>query len=66
MKQYLFGDLKLRRNVSNASVGDGALIPREGRLEEAVKPLKGERNSLLLLRDTILGAQSSTRSYVTL
>ena len=66
MKQYLLGDLKLRRNGSNASVGGGALIPREGSLKEAVKPRKGERSSLLLLRDTILGAQSSTSSYITL
>ena len=66
MKQYLFGDLKLRRNGSNVSVGGGALIPREGSLREAVKPRKGERSSLLLLRDTILGAQSSTSSCITL
>ena len=66
MKQYLLGNLKLRRNDSNASVGGRALIPREGSLKEAVKPRKGERSSLLLLRDTILGAQSSTSSYITL
>ena len=66
MKQDLLGDLKLRRNGSNASVGGRTLIPREGSLKEEVKPWKGERSSLLLLRDTILGAQSSTRSYITL
>ena len=66
MQKDLLSDLKLRRNGSNASVGGRALIPREGSLKEAVKPRKGERSSLLLLRDTILGAQSSTRFYVTL
>ena len=66
MQKDLLIDLKLRRNDSNASVGDRALIPREGSLKEAVKPRKGERSSLLLLRDTILGAQSSTRFYVNL
>jgi hypothetical protein len=66
VKQDLFSNLKLRRNGSNASVGGRALIPREGSLKEAVKPRQGERSSLLLLRDTILGAQSSTSSYITL
>jgi hypothetical protein len=66
MKQDLFSNLKLRRNGSNASVGGRTLIPCEGNLKEAVKPRKGERNSLLLLRDTILGAQSSTGSYIRL
>ncbi len=66
MKQDLLGDLKLRRNDSNASVGGRPLIPYEGILKEVVKPRKGERSILPLLRDTILGAQSSTRSYVTL
>jgi hypothetical protein len=66
MKQDLFGDLKLRRNGSNAIVGGRSLIPCEGRLKETVKTLKGERSILLLLMDTILGVQSSTRSYVTL
>jgi hypothetical protein len=37
MKQDLFSNLKLRRNVSNASVGGRALIPHEGILKEAVK-----------------------------
>jgi hypothetical protein len=36
MKQYLLGNLKLRRNGSNASVGGAALIPRKGSLMEAV------------------------------
>jgi hypothetical protein len=62
MTQYLLGDLKLRWNDSNPSVGGGPLIPCEGSLKEAVKLRKGERSSLLLLRNTILGTQSSTRS----
>jgi hypothetical protein len=66
MKQDLLGYLKLRRNDSNASVGGRPLIPYEGSLKEVVKSRKGERSILPLLRDTILGAQSSTRSYVTL
>jgi hypothetical protein len=66
MQKDLLSDLKLRRNGSNASVGGRALIPREGNLKEAVKTRKEERNSLLLLRDTILGAQSITRFYVIL
>jgi hypothetical protein len=36
MKQYLLGNLKLRRNGSNASFGGGDLIPRKGNLVEAV------------------------------
>jgi hypothetical protein len=36
MKKYLLGNLKLRRNDSNASVGGGALIPHRGNLVEAV------------------------------
>ncbi len=51
---------------NNASVGGRALIPREGSLKEAVKPRKEVRSSLLLLGDTILGAHSSTSSYITL
>ena len=66
MKQDLLGDLKMRRNDSNTSVGGRSLIPCEGSLKESVKPWKGERIILLLMSDTILGDQSSTRSYVTL
>jgi hypothetical protein len=36
MKQYLLGNLKLRRNVSKASVGGGTLIPRKGSLVETI------------------------------
>ena len=66
MKQDLLGDLKLCRDGSNTSIGGRALIPRKGILKEAVELRKGERSSLLLLRDTILGAQSGTSSYITL
>jgi hypothetical protein len=66
MTQYLLGDLKLSWDGSNPSVGGRALIPREGSLKEAIELRKDERSSLLLLRNTILGAQSSTRFYVTL
>jgi hypothetical protein len=38
---YLLGDLKLRWNDSNPSVGGGVLIPREGNLKETVKKEKG-------------------------
>jgi len=34
MTQYLLGDLKLRLDGSNPSVGGGALIPRERSLKE--------------------------------
>ena len=61
MKQDLLGDLKLRRNGSNASVGGRTLIPREGSLKETVKPWKGERSSLLLLRNTIPRAPMGKR-----
>jgi hypothetical protein len=63
VKQDLLGDLKLRRDDSNTSSGDRGLVPH---LKEAVEMWKGQRNSLLLLRDTILGAQSSTNSCVDL
>jgi hypothetical protein len=36
MTEYLLGDLKLKWNGSNPSVGGGALNPREGSLKEAV------------------------------
>jgi hypothetical protein len=36
MKQYLLGNLKLRRNDSNANVGGEALVPCKGNLVEAV------------------------------
>ena len=66
MKQDFLGDLKLCRDDGNTSSGDRALVPRKRSLKEAVEVWKGQRSSLLLLRDTILGAQSSTSSCVEL
>jgi hypothetical protein len=66
MKQDLFSNLKLRRNGSNISIGGRALIPHKGSLDEAVELRKHEASSLLLLRDTILGARSRTSPYVNL
>jgi hypothetical protein len=66
MKQDLFSNLKLRRNDSNISIGGRGLIPHKGNLNEAVKLRNNERISLLLLRDTILGAESSTSPCVDL
>ena len=66
MKQDLFSNLKLRRNDSNISIGGRALIPHKGSLDESVELWKHEANSLLLLRDTILGARSRTSPYVNL
>ena len=50
MKQDLLGDLKLRRNGSNASVGGRALIPREGSLKEAVKWARSHYDSVEQVR----------------
>jgi hypothetical protein len=66
MKQDLFRNLKLRRNDSNISIGGRALIPHKGILNEAIKLRYNERSSLLLLRYTILGAESSTSPCVDL
>jgi hypothetical protein len=66
MKQDLLGDLKLWRNDSNVSIGDRTLIPRKGILKEEVELRNWEGRIILLLRDTILGAQSSTSSYINL
>jgi len=41
IQKDLLSDLKLRRNDSNDSVGDRALIPSEGDLKEMVKLRKG-------------------------
>jgi hypothetical protein len=46
------------------SVGDRDLIPHKGSLNEAVELRELESSSLLLLRDTILGAESSTSPRV--
>jgi hypothetical protein len=66
MKQDLFSNLRLRRNDSNISIGDRVLIPHKGNLNEAVELRELESSSLLLLRYTILGAESSTRPCVDL
>jgi hypothetical protein len=66
MKQDLLGDLKLCRDGGNTSSGGRALVPRKGSLKEAVELRKGQRSSLLLQRNTILGARSSTSSCVDL
>jgi hypothetical protein len=42
---------KLRRNVSNISIGGRALIPHKGILNETVELRELESSSLLLLRD---------------
>jgi hypothetical protein len=60
MKQDLFSNLKLRRNGSNISLGDRALIPHKGNLKEPVKLRNNEASRLLLMRDTILGTRSRT------
>ncbi len=66
MKQDLFSNLKLRRQGSNSSIGDRALIPDKVNLNETVKLRKWEGNRILKLRDTILGVQSMTSPYVNL
>ena len=64
--EYLLGDPTLCGDGSNVSTGGRALIPHKGSLNEAVKMWYNERSSLLLLRDTILGAESSTSPCVDL
>jgi hypothetical protein len=54
----------LRRDGSSVSIGGRALIPHKGSLNEAVELRELESSSLLLLRDTILGAESSTSPCV--
>jgi hypothetical protein len=66
MKQDLLGNLQLRRNDSNISIGGRVLIPHKGSLDETVELRELEASSLLLLRNTILGARSRTRPYVNL
>jgi hypothetical protein len=59
--EYLLGDPRLRRNgSSNIIIGNRALIPHKGSLNEAVELRELESSSLLLLRYTILGALSSS------
>jgi hypothetical protein len=66
MNQDLFSNLRLRRNDSNISFGGRSLIPHKGSLNEVVELRELESSSLLLLRYTILGAESSTSPYVDL
>jgi hypothetical protein len=54
------------RGWQNSSVGGRALIPHKGSLKEAVKLRDGEGRSLLLLRDTVLGAESTTSPNIDL
>jgi len=63
MTQYLLGDLKLRWNGSNPSVGGGALFPRERSLKEAVKLRKGKSLSPKP-REGSLGITSSSTSSI--
>jgi hypothetical protein len=59
--EWVLGDPILRGDDSNIiNIGDRVLIPFKGSLKEAVKLRNYERISLLLLRDTSLGVQSST------
>jgi hypothetical protein len=44
----------------------GKVIPHKGSLKEAVKLPAGEGRSLLLLRDTVLGAESTTSPNIDL
>jgi len=48
------------------SIGGRALTPHKGSLKEAVKLRDGEGSSLLLLRDTVLGAESTTSPNIDL
>ncbi len=54
----LKGDPILGRNDSNSNIGS-VLTPHSG-LMEAVELRNGERSVLLLMRDTVLGAESTT------
>jgi hypothetical protein len=61
----LKGDPILCRDVSNSNVGS-ILSPHNGSLMEAVKLRNEEGSTLLLLRDTVLGAESTTSPYMSL
>jgi hypothetical protein len=54
------------RGSQQSSVGGRALIPHKGSLKEAVKLRDREARSLLLLRDTVLGAESTTSPNIDL
>jgi hypothetical protein len=64
--EYLFGDPMLWGDGSNNSIGGRALIPHKGNLNEEVKLWDGEARNLLLLRDTVLGAESTTSPNIDL
>jgi hypothetical protein len=64
--EYLLGDLTLCGDGSNVSTGGRALIPNKGSLNETVELRELESSSLLLLRYTILAAESSTSPCVDL
>ena len=66
MAEYLLGDSMLSRNGSSVSIGGRALIPHKGSLNEAVELRDAEGSSLLLLRDTVLRAESTTSPCVDL
>ena len=55
----------LCRDGSNSNVGI-VLSPHNGRLMEVVDLRNEEGNILLILRDTVLGAESTTRPYMSL
>jgi hypothetical protein len=57
--EYLKGDPILCRDGSNSNVGS-VLSPHKGSLIEAVELRDIEGSILLLLRDTVLGAESTT------
>jgi hypothetical protein len=61
----LKGDPILCRDGSNSNVGS-VLFPHNGSLMEAVELRNGEGSILLLLRDTVLGADSTTSPYMSL
>jgi hypothetical protein len=64
MKQDLLDDLRLCRDGDNTSSGDRGLVPRKRSFKEEVELWKGQRISLLLRRNTILGVWSSTSSCI--
>jgi hypothetical protein len=61
----LKGDLTLCRDGSDSNVGS-VLTPHNVSLMEAVELRNGEGRVLLLLRGTVLGAESIMRPYMIL
>jgi hypothetical protein len=62
MNQDLLGDLKLCRDVDNTTSGDRVIVPSKRSLKESVELWKGQKSSLLMRRNTIMGARSGTSS----